>query len=80
MKFLSSLNTQHIQGFHITEFPLWKLGCLLDENWVEEVALNGMAELLYFQLASASKFSCPSFLFLLTSFFNDMRYFYAQQP
>ncbi|KAG1811319.1 hypothetical protein EV424DRAFT_1327683, partial [Suillus variegatus] len=48
MKFLSLSITQHIRGFHITEFPLWKLGCLLDENWVEEDVLNGMAELLYF--------------------------------
>jgi hypothetical protein len=53
----------------------------LDENWVEEDILNGMAELLYFRLASVSKFSCPSsFLFLPTSFFNDARYLYAQQP
>lgn len=80
MKFLSLSITQHIRGFHITEFPLWKLGCLLDENWVEEDVLNGMAELLYFRLASASKCSCSDFLFLPTSFFNDARYLYAQQP
>ena len=36
------------QGFYVAEFPLWQLGCLLQENWLEEDILNCMAELLYF--------------------------------
>ncbi|KAJ8582779.1 hypothetical protein M405DRAFT_687913, partial [Rhizopogon salebrosus TDB-379] len=47
--FLTSSILHPIQGFHVTDFPLWRLGCLLDENWVDEDILNGMAELLYFQ-------------------------------
>jgi hypothetical protein len=54
---------------------------LLDENWVDEDILNGMAELLYFQLAAALPDTAPGFLFLPTSFFNDARHlYYAQTP
>ncbi|KAG1845542.1 hypothetical protein F4604DRAFT_1595513 [Suillus subluteus] len=75
-KFLSSSVTQYIQGFHVTKFPLWKLGCLLGENWVKEDVLNAMAKLLYFQLASASNIIFTHFLFLLMSFL----YLYGQKP
>ena len=37
-----------VNSFHITSFPLWQLGCLLDEVWLEEDVLNAMVELLYF--------------------------------
>jgi len=79
--FLTSSILHPIQGFHVTDFPLWKLGCLLDENWVDEDVLNGMAELLYFQLAAALPDMAPGFLFLPTSFFNDAKHLYhAQTP
>ncbi|PBK75362.1 hypothetical protein ARMSODRAFT_877262 [Armillaria solidipes] len=39
---------QPICGFYYTDFPLWKLGYLLDENWVEEDVINAAAELCYF--------------------------------
>ncbi|KIJ19113.1 hypothetical protein PAXINDRAFT_69699 [Paxillus involutus ATCC 200175] len=63
-----------IQGFHVTDFPLWKLGCLLDENWLEEDVLNALAELLYFRIAE--KPDTAAFLFLPMSFFNDARQLY----
>ncbi|KIK98222.1 hypothetical protein PAXRUDRAFT_134632, partial [Paxillus rubicundulus Ve08.2h10] len=61
--FLSEQITHPIQGFHVMEFPLWKLGTLLDENWIEEDILNDIAELLYFDIA--------------TSFFNDAHQLYT---
>ncbi|PPR02896.1 hypothetical protein CVT24_002280, partial [Panaeolus cyanescens] len=36
-----------IKGFLSTEFPLYKISDLLDEIWVEEDIVNGLAEILY---------------------------------
>ncbi|PBK61693.1 hypothetical protein ARMSODRAFT_861747, partial [Armillaria solidipes] len=46
---LRSPINQPICGFYCTDFPLWKLGYLLDENWVEEDVMNAAAELCYFR-------------------------------
>src|SRR6266436_2676306 len=67
--------TSPIAGFHVTEFPLWKLGCLLDEDWLEEDVLNAMAELLYFRIAAEA--DDVDFVYLPTLAFNDARRLYA---
>jgi hypothetical protein len=67
-----------IAGFHVTEFPLWKLGCLLNEEWLEEDILNAMAELLYFRTAASAK--DIEFLYLPTLTFNDARRLYNSHP
>ncbi|KAJ7801991.1 hypothetical protein B0H14DRAFT_2385922, partial [Mycena olivaceomarginata] len=36
-----------ITGFKITDFPLWKLACLLGETWLEEDIVNALLELAY---------------------------------
>lgn len=69
-----------IAGFSVTDFPLWKLGCFLDENWLEEDLVNGLLELLYFRLAATSFQSHSPFIFLPTSFFNDAKHLYNQLP
>jgi hypothetical protein len=79
-QFRNSPIANPIAGLCVTDFPLWKLGCLLDENWLEEDVLNGMSELLYFRLAAASKTHCAPFLFFPTSFFSDAKYLYDQSP
>ncbi|KAF7372284.1 hypothetical protein MVEN_00088100 [Mycena venus] len=38
-----------IAGFKITDFPLWKLACLLGETWLEEDVVNALLELAYLQ-------------------------------
>ncbi|TFK33806.1 hypothetical protein BDQ12DRAFT_657550, partial [Crucibulum laeve] len=67
-RLLDSPITMAIRGFYITQFPLWKLGYLLDETWVEEDILNAMAELVYFKAAAGEiqLKTAPSFLFLPT--------------
>ncbi|KAJ7615825.1 hypothetical protein FB45DRAFT_757653, partial [Roridomyces roridus] len=55
-----------IFGFEITDFPLWKLSCLLGEVWLEEDVLNALLELLYLEEAIKTK-GDPSFLILPTS-------------
>ncbi|KAF9486721.1 hypothetical protein BDN71DRAFT_1374270, partial [Pleurotus eryngii] len=37
-----------LHGLFGSSFPLWKLGCLLNENWLEEDVLNATAEITYF--------------------------------
>ena len=69
-----------ICGLLGTEFPLWKLGELLDETWVGEDILNGLAELLYFQQAAKNPYPNPTFLYLQTSFFTDARLLYERHP
>ena len=71
-----------ICGLLGTDFPLWKLGELLDETWVGEDILNGLAELFYFHQAAKNTHCDPNpiFLYLQTSFFNDARLLYKQHP
>ncbi|KAJ7159154.1 hypothetical protein C8R43DRAFT_882168, partial [Mycena crocata] len=47
-RFLTLPICSSIRGFHVTAFPLWKLSCLLCEEWLHEDVLNALAELLYF--------------------------------
>lgn len=65
-----------IAGFLVSEFPLWKLGCLLDEDWLEEDIVNSLCELMYFRIAATSSDIYPSCLFLPTYFFSDARRLY----
>ncbi|KAF5378116.1 hypothetical protein D9615_007548 [Tricholomella constricta] len=69
-----------VAGFGVADYPLWKLGCLLSENWLEEDVLNSLLELLYFRISATSGELYPRFLFLPTSFFNDARYHFLQDP
>jgi hypothetical protein len=67
-----------IAGFHVMEFPLWKLGCLLNKEWLEEDILNAMVELLYFRIAVMAK--DINFLYLPTLTFNNARQLYNLHP
>jgi len=69
-----------ICGLYGTNFPLWKLRELLDETWVGEDVLNGLAELLYFHQAAESTSVNPPFLYLQTSFFTDAHCLHKQHP
>ncbi|KAJ6552431.1 hypothetical protein DFH09DRAFT_875307, partial [Mycena vulgaris] len=51
-----------IFGFCVTNFPLWKLSCLLGEEWLHEDVLNALAEFLYFSQATLSISGIPSTL------------------
>ncbi|KAJ7444729.1 hypothetical protein FB451DRAFT_1413115 [Mycena latifolia] len=65
--------SEHLAGFHVTDAPLYALGCLLDERWAMEDILNARAELIYFRRGANFIDEEPSFLFLPTSFINDCR-------
>lgn len=77
-RLLDECITSPISGFHVTEFPLWKLGYLLDENWLEEDVLNALAELCYFRITADT--DCADFVYLPTLAFNDARQLYNSQP
>ncbi|KAJ7436961.1 hypothetical protein B0H11DRAFT_2362533, partial [Mycena galericulata] len=55
-----------IFGFCVTDFPLWKLSCLLGEEWLHDDVLNALGELLYFSQATRSPSGTPSTLILPT--------------
>ena len=67
---LDEFITAPIVGFHVTAFPLWKLGYLLDESWLEEDLMNAMAELCYIVIERTD------FIYLPTLAFNDARWLY----
>ncbi|KAF7359582.1 hypothetical protein MVEN_00681900 [Mycena venus] len=69
-----------IFGFYVTEFPLWKLSCLLGEEWLHEDILNALTELLYFSLAANSPSGAPSTLILPTHCLHDAKYLFDQSP
>ncbi|KAJ6596406.1 hypothetical protein DFH09DRAFT_905265, partial [Mycena vulgaris] len=54
-----------ISGFQVTKFPLWTLGCLLGETWLEEDVVNALLELIYLQEAMKSS-ADPSVIILPT--------------
>ncbi|KAJ6502045.1 hypothetical protein C8R45DRAFT_819125 [Mycena sanguinolenta] len=68
-----------IAGCKITDFPLWKLACLLGETWLEEDVANALLELLYLQETMKST-NDPSLIILPTSFFNDLQHLFEQSP
>ncbi|KAJ7672935.1 hypothetical protein B0H17DRAFT_910645, partial [Mycena rosella] len=55
-----------ISGFQITQFPLWKLKCLLGETWLEEDVVNSLLELSYLRKTMHST-ADPSLIILPTS-------------
>ncbi|KAF9005381.1 hypothetical protein BDZ89DRAFT_1145151 [Hymenopellis radicata] len=67
-----------ICGLFSTDFPMWKLGYLLAETWVEEDVMNGLAEVTYFRLAATQ--SRILHLYLPTTFLlNTLESFPTQQ-
>ncbi|KAJ6610816.1 hypothetical protein B0H10DRAFT_1810955, partial [Mycena sp. CBHHK59/15] len=69
-----------VVGFQITDFPLWKLSCLLTEEWLHEDVLNALAELLYFSPAATSTEEDPTTLIFPTSFLTDAKYLFTPSP
>lgn len=57
-----------INGFMISKFPIWKLGSLLGENYIEEDVMNCLSELLYFSHAASNLHGESRFFFLPTFF------------
>lgn len=74
--------TSPINGFHSTKFPLWKLGYFLDEEWLQDEVLDGLAELAYFKAAASSGNTtlsrAPTFLYLPTSILREARALFSQ--
>ena len=77
---LSERISAPIQGFFVTDFPLWKFAYLLDETWIEEDVMNALAELAYFVRAISSQDDVPTSLYLPTNFISDARQLYHQHP
>ena len=77
---LSERISASIQGFFVTDFPLWKFAYLLDETWIEEDIMNALAELAYFVHAISSQDDVPMSLYLPTNFISDARRLYHQHP
>ncbi|KAG2006002.1 hypothetical protein CC2G_002361 [Coprinopsis cinerea AmutBmut pab1-1] len=60
------------QGLTITEFPLFKLGCLVGEEWLEEDIVNALCEFSYFKSHPfITNSSCPPHIILPTLFANE---------
>lgn len=78
--FLKMRIFEKIKGFYVTQFPLWKLGCLLNENWLEEDVLNCMSELLYFRAHVMMANTSRTFLYPPTNFFTDARRLFSSTP
>ena len=72
--------TSPIHGFYSTQFPLWKLGYFLGEEWLQDSVLDGLAEMQYFKTGATSVLldAPPTFLFLPTSFLGEARLLYSQ--
>jgi hypothetical protein len=51
--------TSPINGFHSTKFPLWKLGYFLDEEWLQDEVLDGLAKLVYFKAVATAASVLP---------------------
>ena len=80
-RLLSQLIHAPIRGFHVTDLPLWKLGYLLEERWIEEDVINALSELEYFKTAAlANSDIAPSHLYLPTSFFSNASASYHESP
>lgn len=70
-----------VSGLQSAVLPLWKLDCLLDEAWLEEDAMDAIAEIAYFRIGAQTMADLramePSFLYLPTSFFTDACFLYS---
>jgi len=73
--------TSPVHGLYSTKFPLWKLGYFLREEWLEDLVLDGLAEIQYFKAGDmlVPIGMSPRFLFLPTSFMNDAQLLYHQE-
>lgn len=73
IQFQSQRLHQCIAGLRTSSFPLYQLGCLLNETWLEEDVVNALSEILYFRTAASSSApgSNPPFVLLPTLFFNN---------
>jgi hypothetical protein len=78
--FMSQQITSPIVGFLVTNFPLWKLGYLLNQHWLEEDILNAMSELLYFRREVLSIHLNSSFIYEPTLFMNEAWRLYHEKP
>ena len=79
--FLATSILAPLVGFHMPHYPLWKLGYLLDEKWVEEDILDALAELTYFTHAALQHHGKPPpVLYFPTKFLTDARLLYCQSP
>jgi hypothetical protein len=86
LSFVNWLHEQRIcstiKGFYNSTFQLYKLGNLLDENWLEEDVLNSLFELRYLGLhaSTGTLGTSPSVLYLPTTFFINARELYHSFP
>ncbi|KAJ7784916.1 hypothetical protein DFH07DRAFT_975253 [Mycena maculata] len=60
-----------IFGFCVADLPLWKLSCLLGEQWLHEDVLDAIEELLYFSQVTCSPSGTLSTLILPSRFLKD---------
>ncbi|KAK6977353.1 hypothetical protein R3P38DRAFT_3476237, partial [Favolaschia claudopus] len=79
-RFLSTPMTSKMFGIYVSDFPLWKLSCLLGEDWLHEDVVNALSELLYFTAVAESDAVDPPVVILPTSFLADAKYLYEQSP
>ena len=67
-------------GFYSTaDIPLWRVGTLTGEEYVDEDVLNAMLEMDYLWLCSQNS-GVPGQLLLPTSFYNAASVLYTQSP
>lgn len=73
--------TSSVHGLYSTNFPLWKLGYFLGEEWLQDSILDGLAEIQYFKtgVALVPIGASPTFLFLPTGFMHEARRLYHNQ-
>ena len=75
---------ENFKGFQSNPFPLYKLGNLLNENWLEEDVLNGLCELRYLRqhtlMHQPDSMSPPDFLYLPTNFFTAAQSLFYSTP
>ena len=76
--------TSTINRFHSTKFPLWKLGYVLDEEWLQDEVLGGLAELVYLKAAAtavpdnSTPSRPPAFLYLPTNILSEAWALFSQ--
>ncbi|KAE9395705.1 hypothetical protein BT96DRAFT_1043280 [Gymnopus androsaceus JB14] len=68
--------TAPINGFQTSDYPLWKLGTLLHENYVDEEVINSLTELLYLRHGAIWRAFIRAFAFLACLDNHFTAYFY----
>ena len=75
---------ENFKGFQSNPFPLYKLGNLLNENWLEEDVLNGLCELRYLHqhilTHQQDSKPPPDFLYLPMNFFTAAQSLFYSTP